>query len=345
LCHDPVFGQECEFIDANEKSLCLNDKGTLVTVCRRVEDYARIANAAVLEFRPEIIVFSESQTYRNLDCLPRKYLKRSVITVHCTEILPFGPFSILLDNKAANLIKAAGGVLTVSQFLRNYLFSNGGIESVVLPFPGYGPGPFPFYGCFHKGLVLMVNLSEVKGLPILIDLARAFPDVEFGAVRSWATTDSDADSIGAISTIRIIDAHPNIDTILNNTRILVVPSLCQEAFGVTVIEAMLRGIPVIASQIGGLPEAKLGTKFSIPVNPIREWEYGFNATGILMKPKVPPQDMKPWIEALRALLCDRQEYESLSIASRQTALDFVQSIRVEAFEEYFAEVLERNLRH
>ncbi len=343
-CDHPIVSQECELIGESEEVLRLNDNGTLVTACRRIEDYARIAGAAVSGFRPEIIVFSESQTYRSLDLLPSKYLRCCVIAVHCTEMLPFGPFSILPDSKATRLMRASGGVIVVSQFLRKYLRTHGKIESVVVPFPGYGSGPFPIYGCFDKGLVLMVNPSEIKGLPILTGLARAFPHIEFGAVRSWATTDSALKAVRDVPNIRIIEPQSNIDSILQYTRVLVVPSLCREAFGGTVIEAMLRGIPVIASQVGGLPEAKLGTKFSIPIHPIREWEFGFSAAGILVKPKVPRQNLKPWIDALRTLLCDRQEYESLSIASRGAALEFLRSIRVEAFEEYFAGVLERSAR-
>ena len=35
-----------------------------------------------------------------------------------------------------------------------------------------------------------------------------------------------------------------------------------------VVEAMLRGVPVIASNTGGLPEAKLGVPYVLPVTPI-----------------------------------------------------------------------------
>jgi glycosyltransferase involved in cell wall biosynthesis len=49
------------------------------------------------------------------------------------------------------------------------------------------------------------------------------------------------------------------------------PSLWQEAFSITVVEAMLRGIPVLASNIGGLPEAKLGTDFLLPVTAIERF--------------------------------------------------------------------------
>ena len=46
-----------------------------------------------------------------------------------------------------------------------------------------------------------------------------------------------------------------------HTRILLVPSLWGEAFGLVVVEAMLRGIPVLASNVGGLVEAKLGVDY------------------------------------------------------------------------------------
>jgi len=342
LCFDPVTDNQGELIEEKENIIYLNDQGTLVTVCRRFEDYAEISRRVILEFEPETILFTESQTYRNLEILPREYLKRCVLAVHCTETLPFGPFSILPDREAASLVKATGGAVAVCDFLRDYLSRYGGKDSVVIPFPAYGPGPFPEYGNFDQGLVMMVNPSEIKGLSILIGLAQAFPDTEFGTVVSWAADGSTEEALRVITNIKLVAAHPDVDSIFRRTRILLVPSLWQEAFPAIVIEAMLRGIPVIASQVGGLPEAKLETRFVIPVNQIREWTLGFSAKGISFVPKIPKQDLSPWITALRTLLTDRREYHSLSASSRRAALNFYNHIRVAAFEDYFTEVFRQN---
>ena len=59
-----------------------------------------------------------------------------------------------------------------------------------------------------------------------------------------------------------------------------------EAFGLVVIDAMLRGIPVIASTSGGLPEAKLGVDFIVPVTMV---------SGPSSQ-EVPQQDIRPWKE-------------------------------------------------
>lgn len=45
-----------------------------------------------------------------------------------------------------------------------------------------------------------------------------------------------------------------IDNYLQNTAIFVYPSICQEVFGISLVEAMAYGIPCIASEVGGIPE-------------------------------------------------------------------------------------------
>jgi glycosyltransferase involved in cell wall biosynthesis len=86
---------------------------------------------------------------------------------------------------------------------------------------------------------------------------------------------------------------------------------------------MLRGIPVLASDIGGLPEAKLGVDFVLPVVPGEFREDGFVS---------PPQDLSPWSQALGELLFDEDAYQQCSQQSRQAAHDFVASVSVSRFE-------------
>jgi glycosyltransferase involved in cell wall biosynthesis len=90
-------------------------------------------------------------------------------------------------------------------------------------------------------------------------------------------------------------------------KVLLVPSLWFEAWGIVVIEAHLRGIPVIASDAGALTEAMLGLDYVVPVNPILgerddEGEY-----------VVPKQDVQPWVQAVNRLMSDVTEYGRVSI--------------------------------
>ena len=51
----------------------------------------------------------------------------------------------------------------------------GGCATVVHP-PMYGTPPYPRFGDFASGWLLMVNPCTVKGLPIFLELARRFPE-------------------------------------------------------------------------------------------------------------------------------------------------------------------------
>jgi glycosyltransferase involved in cell wall biosynthesis len=120
--------------------------------------------------------------------------------------------------------------------------------------------------------------------------------------------------------------------VLKNTRILLVPSLWFEGFGLIVVEAMLRGIPVVASDAGGLVDAKLGTDFIIPVCPIERYEPVYDDQG-LPQAVLPRQDLAPWTAALQALVSDRDLYLRESAAARQAAAKFVDSLQPTRLEE------------
>jgi glycosyltransferase involved in cell wall biosynthesis len=132
--------------------------------------------------------------------------------------------------------------------------------------------------------------------------------------------------------VRVLESVPDIEEALCRARLLLMPSLWFEGFGLIAMEAMLRGLPVIASDAGGLVEAKRGTGYVIPVRPIERFERAFDETH-MPKPVDVPQDIEPWARALEGLLGDREEYERESRASRAVALEFVSRLRAADFED------------
>ena len=121
---------------------------------------------------------------------------------------------------------------------------------------------------------------------------------------------------------------------LSRSRLLLMPSLWLEGFGLIAMEAMLRGLPVIASDSGGLKkQAKAGTGFVIPVRPIERFEPVFDETH-MPKPVDVPQDIDPWESALRSLLTDRAVYETEADRSREAAMAFVSQLQAGDFALY-----------
>ncbi len=277
------------------------------------------------EFESAWTLVSEDSKFILLEAALEANPSRVVCVVHTTSSLPFGPMALEPKPGSAEVLKKAAGVITVSKYLKGYVKTWAGVDAQVVYFPSYGDGPFAHFNNYDRGYVTMINPSAIKGISIFLEMAKAMPDVEFAAVPTWASMPEDVRSLEELPNMRVLKpAH--MDKILGLTRVLVVPSLWAEAFGQVVVEAMLRGIPVMASDSGGLPEAKLGLDYILPVRMIERYQD--------YVPEVPEQDTRPWIETLRELLGDRQIYERLSEGSREKALEFVSRLGIEPFEEY-----------
>ena len=290
--------------------------------------------AHIKEFDPDwVLVTSEDPEQQMLQPALEAAPTRVVYVVHTPLMLPFGPDCFLPNPESTEQFRRCAGVITYTRYTQEYIRKWSGVESVLIPFPVFGRGPFADFGCFDKGYVTLVNPCAYKGLPIFLELVRRFPEVQFAVVSTWGTTQRDRAALAAYENVVTLQPAADIDVIFAQTRILLMPSLWIENAGFLCTEAMLRGIPVIASNSGALPETKMGVDYVLPVRTIERYHEELDELGNPL-PVIPPQDIGPWEEALRRLVTEREHYDDLSRASREAAHAFVAGIGAERYEEY-----------
>jgi glycosyltransferase involved in cell wall biosynthesis len=247
---------------------------------------------------------------------------RVVYLAHTPQFFPFGRESWNSDPPAATAAASAAGIVTIAANMAVYVQAELGRNAAVIHPPVYGEGPFPTGAPFDRGHVTMLNPCAVKGISIFTSIARRMPGCSFAAVPGWGTTSGDRRLLESLPNVRILPGARNLDDILSQTRVLLAPSLWYEGFGLIVVEAMLRGIPVVASNAGGLPEAKCGTGYVIPVNPIERYHAAFDEQR-MPRPVLPPNDVGPWVDAVTTLTRDLTAWDRESVASRAAASHFV----------------------
>ena len=287
------------------------------------------------EFDPDVIVTSTDDPAQLLfDLAVRAPRARVVYLIRATIAVPFGPDSSGVHEERTQLLAQADGVVGVSHYVAGYAREHGGLSQAIhVPISLLEPGPAPVLGRFDNPYVLMVNPCAVKGISILLGLADAMPEVVFGAVASWGTTHEDMAELEKRPNIRILPRTDNIDELLAQSRVTLVPSVWAEARSRMVLESLSRGVPVLGANVGGLHEAMLGVPYLLPVNPVTVYR-GSVDEHMVPVAEVPPQNLEPWIEALRRLTTDRRHWEKLSALSREKALHYMENLNVLPFEAY-----------
>ncbi len=292
----------------------------------------------IREFRPDWVLVSSEDVGQILFAeAEREAPGRVVYLAHTPQFFPFGPESWHPNQSGAELVRNAAERIVIGGHMAGYFERHLGVRPPIAHPPIYGPGPWPDLSRPDDGLVTMINPCAIKGLAILVELARRRPDVAFGALPGWGTTIADRRALASLPNVRLLPNRRSIEDVLCSSRVLLVPSLWYEGFGLIVTEAMLRGIPVLASDSGGLREAKQGTRFVLPVRPIERYQSDYDERG-LPRAVLPPQDLAPWEAALRALLADRALYRDESQRSREAATRFVRGLDPEALEKRLREM-------
>jgi glycosyltransferase involved in cell wall biosynthesis len=304
-----------------------------------VRDFMRhvsVLHQQIQEFRPDwVLVSSEDVSHTLLREAARSAAGRLVYIAHTPQFFPFGPASWHRDEAGAAAVRNAAAVVVISQVMASYVRTHLGRDAVIVHPPIYrvdaGAGSCAALGNFDSGAIGMINPCAVKGISLFLAIADLMPDCRFAALPGWGTTRDDLAALRARRNIAILPSVRQIEDFLQRLSILLMPSLWLEGFGLIAAEAMLRGVPVIASDSGGLREAKAGSHFLIPVRLIESYEPVFNDRK-MPRPVLPPQDSAPWLAGVRTLTANKARYEEEQRAQQQAALHFVAALDRFAFE-------------
>ncbi len=288
--------------------------------------------AQAAECAPDVILASTDDPAQVLfEVAVKAEPARVVYLARATLALPFGPDCAFPSAAKTAMLRRADAVVGVSEYVARYIRKWSGIEAVHVPISLMDPGPSPAIGRFDNEFVTLVNPCAVKGISIFLALADRMPHVLFAAVPTWGTNAADRAALEARPNVRILDPVDRIDDLLARTRILLVPSLWAEARSRIIVEAMLRGVPVLAANAGGIPEAMMGCDYLLPVRTIERYRPQLDEQMVPVA-DVPPQDIGPWQAALEELLSDPARYARLSEQSRAAALAYLKNLNVGPFE-------------
>ncbi len=316
----------------------LERHGVAVSVVTEGNSRAHFARA-LAEFHPDAILTStDDPAQLLLGAALDDPRARVVYLVRATVAVPFGPDCAFPSEAKTARIRQADRVVCVSEYVADYTRRHGGMDAVHVPISLLEPEVWPDLGRFDGQFVTLVNPCAVKGIAILLGLADSMPEVAFAAVPTWGTNREDRAALAERRNIAVLDPVDDINRLLERTRVLLVPSLWAEARSRMVLEAMARGVPVMASAVGGLEEAKLGVPYLLPVTPIEKYAAELDDRMVPVA-QVPPQDIAPWRETLRRLVTGRAHWNEIARASRAAALDYAGSLSAEPFEKLLEEAL------
>jgi glycosyltransferase involved in cell wall biosynthesis len=215
-------------------------------------------------------------------------------------------------------------LIVLTQFAKGRLLQAGFREDQITVVPNPASAreidAIPFAGEY---VAFAGRISREKGLDTLLAAAAEMPDVLFkvagdGPVFSEmkAKAPRNVEFAGQLG-------PEDLHKFYSRSRIVVVPSLWYEQFPMVVLESMARGLPVVASRIGGLPEI-----------------VGDGVTGSLFEPGNPVALRKE----LRRLWDDPELSRRMGIAGRQKAMrDYTENVYCKNLVAVYEAAIQRSL--
>jgi glycosyltransferase involved in cell wall biosynthesis len=197
--------------------------------------------------------------------------------------------------------------VTVSDYQRDMLIAMGmeANKLVTVHHPVTLP-PAPLDARAGEHVLFFGRLETAKGADLLVEIAAGLADARLviagdGSRRAEIARAVDARGLTNVSFAGMLRGAPLGDAIARASCVIV-PSLWPEAFGLTAVEALAHGTPVVASAIGGM------------LDTVRDGVDGY---------LVPPGDVAAMVERVQRLVADPARARAMGLAGRaRMASDF-----------------------
>jgi glycosyltransferase involved in cell wall biosynthesis len=207
-------------------------------------------------------------------------------------------------------------VIVPSEFSADHYRQTLGLECTVLPCP-FDWHRVSCHASPEERYVTFVNPEPHKGVSVFARIAEQLhllrPDISLLVVEGRSGMEwlqRMPLDLSHVTNLNVMKNTPDPRDFLRVSHLLLMPSLCEETFGRVAAEAMINGIPVLASRRGALPEilGNAGFLFEIP------GQYTASNCDIPSS-----QDVAPWVKTICRLWDDSSQYRQASRRARDHA--------------------------
>ncbi len=257
-----------------------------------------------------------------------------ITTLHGTDITLVGLEPSFLPVMKFS-IERSDGVTAVSRFLKEKTLTNYGIEKAIEVIPNFvdtrkyhrNPSDEVRRRFASPSEKILLHTSNFRAVKRVADVIRIFNEVRkkvpsqlviIGDGPERSQCEILCRELGVHDYVKFLGKQTDVIHVLSLADLFLMPSQ-SESFGLSALEAMACGVPVISSSVGGLPELQIHGK-----------------TGYIAEIGDIDRMAKYAIE----LLSNTSKYELFSRSARERALEFDATKIVGRYEDYYRLVLD-----
>ena len=239
------------FVNKLSPSVISGAKQMKIPVVLRLSDYFLLCPRFDFLYNKKVCEDCLKNGYST--CIKRKCVKNSTLA----SIIRV--FSMKI-HKLIHIYDKVDAFITPSQFLKNKLIANGFNKDRIQCIPTFTTSESKENNKIGKYGLYFGRVSEEKGVETLIRAYEKLPDYELKIMGDDTTDEAkrlkDYIALNNIKNIEFLGfkSGEELDEVINNARFTLIPSIWYDNLPNTALESFIHNKPVIASNIGSLPE-------------------------------------------------------------------------------------------